>query len=73
MNLRTLFVFVAFLVLLSACKPAETPTADSSVEPVVQPAQVVTAGEPVDLIETEGLLQRISTLASDELDRKSVV
>lgn len=66
MNLRTLFVFVALLVLLSGCKPAEEPTAESSAEPVVPPAQVVTAGDPVDLMETEGLLRRISSLASDE-------
>ena len=66
MNLRTLFVFVAFLVLLSGCKPAETLTVESSAEPVVQPTQVVTAGDPVDLMETEGLLRRISSLASDE-------
>ena len=66
MNLRTLFVFVAFFVLLSGCKPAENPVAETRSEPAEQPVQVVTAGNPVDLMETEGLLRRISSLASDE-------
>ena len=66
MNLRTLFIPVAFLVLLMGCKPAENPTADSNAEPVAPHEQVVTAGDPVDLMETEGLLRRISTLSSDE-------
>ena len=66
MNLRTLFVFVTFSVLLSGCKPAENPAPESTDGPVAEPASVIAAGNPVDLMETEGLLRRISTLASDE-------
>jgi len=63
---RTLFVIASCLLLLPGCKPADNPVAESSPEPVTEPAQAVTVIDPVDLIETEGLLQRISTLASDE-------
>ena len=66
MNLRTLFVFVAFSVFLSGCKPADNPAPESTAGPAAEPAQVITASDPADLMETEGLLQRISTLASDE-------
>jgi Zn-dependent M28 family amino/carboxypeptidase len=65
-NPRTLFVIVAFMVLLSSCKPAENPTANTQPEPPIEVAQIVAASDPVDLMETEGLLRRISTLASDE-------
>ena len=66
MNLRTLFVFVAFSVFLSGCKPADNPALESTARPAAKPAPVITASDPVDLMETEGLLRRISTLASDE-------
>ena len=66
MNLRTLFVFVALSVLISGCKPAENPAPESTTGPAAKPAPVITASNPVDLMETEGLLRRISTLASDE-------
>jgi len=65
-NLRTLFIFVVFSVLLSGCKPAESPAPESTAGPAAKPAPAVTAGDPVDLMETEGLLRRISSLASDE-------
>jgi len=60
------FVIVAFLMLFSACKPAENPAAENQSEPAVQAEQVVAAKDPIDLMETEGLLRRISSLASDE-------
>ena len=66
MILRTLFVVVSCLLLLPGCKPADNPVAESSPEPVAEPAQAATAIDPVDLMETEGLMRRISTLASDE-------
>ena len=60
MNFRTLLVAVSFLFLLPACKPTDNPSSNTSVAPVA-------VSSPIDLIEPEGLLQRISTLASDEL------
>ena len=66
MNFRNLIVIVVFLVLLSACKPADNPVSETHPEPVEQAEPAVLTEDPVDLIDTEGLLQRISTLASDE-------
>ena len=66
MILRNVFVIVAFLMLFSACKPAENTAAETQPEPAVQTEQVVAAIDPIDLMETEGLLRRISSLASDE-------
>ena len=66
MNLRTFLAACSFLFLLSGCKPAEAPSSETVAEPVVQAAQPVDAGNPVDLIETEGLMRHISTLSSDE-------
>jgi len=63
---RTILVIVSCLLLLPGCKPADNPVAESNPEPVIEPGQAVTVVDPIDLIETEGLLQRISTLASDE-------
>jgi len=64
--LRNIFVIVALFALLSGCKPAETPVAESRSETAVQAKQVVATEDPVDLMETEGLLRRIGSLASDE-------
>ena len=66
MILRNIFVIVALFALLSGCKPAETPVAESRSETAVQAKQVVATEDPVDLMETEGLLRRIGSLASDE-------
>jgi len=52
-------------VLLSACKPAEQPVVVADTKPQ-ESTGAEASGDPIDLMETEGLLQRISTLASDE-------
>ena len=66
MNLRNVFVIVLLLVLVSACKPAEDATVDNQSGPDVQAEPVVATGDPIELMETEGLLRRIGSLASDE-------
>ena len=70
MNLRTLSVlvslFVSSMLLLPGCKPAQDPVQETRAEPAAVPEQAVASVNPVDLMETEGLLQHISTLASDE-------
>ncbi|MGB7453930.1 MAG: M28 family metallopeptidase [Lysobacterales bacterium] len=66
MILRNIFVAVAFFALLSGCKPAENPATESQSEPAVQSEQALATDDPVDLMETEGLLRRIGSLASDE-------
>ena len=65
-TLQNVFVIAAFFVLLSGCKPAENPAAETPSEPAVQNEQLVVTQDPIDLMETEGLLRRISSLASDE-------
>jgi Zn-dependent M28 family amino/carboxypeptidase len=58
------FIFISSLFLLIACEPSETTTVtEQSTTPV---APSVNAESPIASIETEGLLQRISTLSSDE-------
>ena len=66
MNLRTTLVSFLLLVLLIGCKPAEQPTVVTDANPTAETATTVVAGDPIELMETEGLLQRISTLSSDE-------
>jgi len=66
MSFRITLVFISILFALPACKPSENPTLQTQSEAASQAAPDVITGDPVDLIETEGLLQRISTLASDE-------
>jgi Zn-dependent M28 family amino/carboxypeptidase len=63
---RNVFVIAALFVLLSGCKPEEASVAETHSDPAVQAEQVVTAKDPIELMETEGLLRRISSLASDE-------
>jgi len=58
-NLRTILATVSILFLLPACEPTDNPSSEASLAPAA-------VSSPIDLIETEGLLQRISTLASDE-------
>ena len=66
MNPRNALISILLPVLLSACKPAEQPIVESNAKPIAQSSVVVSASDPMDLMETEGLLQRISTLSSDE-------
>ena len=66
MNLRTMFVSIILLVLLIGCKPAEQATVVTDAKPTTETAMAEVAGDPIELMETEGLLQRISTLSSDE-------
>ncbi|MDH4018965.1 MAG: M28 family metallopeptidase [Xanthomonadales bacterium] len=66
MNLRTMLVSFLLLVLLFGCKPAEQPTVATEPNPIAETATTVFTGDPIELMETEGLLQRISTLSSDE-------
>ena len=66
MNLRTTLVSFLLLVLLIGCKPAEQPTVTTDTKPTADNAMAVVASDPIELMETEGLLQRISTLSSDE-------
>ncbi|HEY5774860.1 MAG TPA: M28 family metallopeptidase [Xanthomonadales bacterium] len=66
MNFRIVPVFVVLILLLPGCKPAENPSLETSSEPPGQTEQPVAASDPATAIETEGLLQRISTLSSDE-------
>ena len=66
MNLRTTLVSFLLLVLLIGCKPAEQPTVVTDANPTAETATAVVADDPIELMETEGLLQRISTLSSDE-------
>ena len=66
MNFRFMLVAVPFLLLLSGCKPAENSSVENQPEQAVQPEPVVMTGNPVDLMETEGLLRHIATLSSDE-------
>ena len=66
MIVRTVSAILFSVLLLSACKPAENPAAETGPQPAAQPGQAVAAGNPQDLMETEGLLQRIATLSSDE-------
>lgn len=66
MNLRMTLVFVSFLFVLPGCKPTDDPTVETQAEATVQPALAAVANNPADLMETEGLLQRIGTLSSDE-------
>ena len=66
MTSRNVFVIAALFVLLSGCKPEEASVAETHSDPAVQAEQVVTAKDPIELMETEGLLRRISSLASDE-------
>ena len=66
MIIRTLPALVFFLLLLAGCKPAENPAAATHTQPALPAAQPVAAGNPEDLMEAEGLLQRIATLSSDE-------
>ena len=66
MNLRTMLVSFLLLVLLIGCKPAEQATVVTDAKPTAETAMAVVAGDPIELMETEGLLQRISTLSSDE-------
>jgi len=65
-NLRTMFVSIILLVLLIGCKPAEQATVVTDAKPTAETAMAEVAGDPIELMETEGLLQRISTLSSDE-------
>jgi len=65
-NLRTMLVSFLLLVLLFGCKPAEQPTVATEPNPIAETATTVFTGDPIELMETEGLLQRISTLSSDE-------
>jgi hypothetical protein len=60
MFLRTLFVLLFALSALLSCEQATEPEA---VQTAAAPAP---SADPLALIETEGLLQRIGTLASDE-------
>lgn len=66
MNLRIPLVFISLMLLLPGCKPTEDPARETHAAPVAAPEQAIALVNPVDLMETEGLLQRISTLASDE-------
>ncbi len=66
MNRLNMLLPLAAAVLLSSCKPAETPSLETASDPAAAPAQTSAAGNPADLMEADGLLQRISTLASDE-------
>ena len=66
MNRLNILLPIAAVVLLSSCKPAETPSLETGAESTTQAEQAKAAGSPVDLMEAEGLLQRISTLSSDE-------
>lgn len=66
MTSRNVFVIAALFVLLSGCKPEEASVSENHSDPAVQAEQVVAANDPIELMETEGLLRRISSLASDE-------
>jgi len=71
MSFRITLVFISILFALPACKPSENPTMQTQAADTSQTAPDVITGDPVDLIETDGLLQRISTLASDEFGGRS--
>ncbi|MGA9572718.1 MAG: M28 family metallopeptidase [Lysobacterales bacterium] len=66
MIIRTVPALVFSVLLLAACKPAENTSAETQPAPAAQPEQTVAATNPEDLMEPEGLLQRIATLSSDE-------
>jgi Zn-dependent M28 family amino/carboxypeptidase len=63
---RTVLAIVFSLLLLAACKPAQKPAAETQSVPALPAEQSVAASNPEDLMEPEGLLQRIATLSSDE-------
>ena len=54
------------MLFLPGCKPTQDPAQEAHAAPVAAPEQAIASVNPADLMETEGLLQRISTLASDE-------
>jgi Zn-dependent M28 family amino/carboxypeptidase len=54
------------MLFLPGCKPSEDPVQEAHTAPGAAPEQAIASVNPVDLMEAEGLLQRISTLASDE-------
>jgi len=64
--IRVLPALVVSLLLMTACKPAENPVAQTPAAPAVQAGQSMSATGPEDLMEPEGLLQHIATLSSDE-------
>lgn len=66
MYIRTLTALLFALLMMTACKPADNPGAQTAAAPVSQAGQDVTASDPEDLIEKESLLQHIATLSSDE-------
>lgn len=66
MNLRIPLAFVSLMLFLPGCKPTQDPAQEAHAAPIAAPEQAIASVNPVDLMETEGLLQRISTLASDE-------
>jgi len=63
---RTLPAIVFSLLLITACKPAENPVAQTTSAPAAKSEQPEAATNPEDLMEPEGLLQHIATLSSDE-------
>ena len=63
MNFRSLLVLSFSVSALVSCQPAEDPAEPGQAQ---TPASTATNANPLELIETEGLLQRIGTLSSDE-------
>jgi len=58
-------IFSSFFVLFACGKP-EAPSNATQTETTHAPLETQATANPLDLIEVEGLLQRIGTLASDE-------
>ena len=66
MHPRILFTLVFLFFSLNGCKPPENPELETREQPGGQTAPITMAGDPTDLIEIDGLMRRIRTLASDE-------